>query len=114
MRLSDEQLDLIDRIRSGKMASRTVAAASPHFEFQQKDPFPLSGHAPAKRNFMPSKWEQMKVNKILEGLLSGRIRWSEEEEEVGEQLYDAWGGSSAVDKGVISIAPQKAKLPDHN
>lgn len=30
---------------------------------------------------MPSKWEQMKVNKILDGLLSGRIKWNKDYEE---------------------------------
>jgi hypothetical protein len=29
---------------------------------------------------MPSKWERMKVNKILDGLLSGRIPWNQEED----------------------------------
>jgi hypothetical protein len=30
---------------------------------------------------MPSKWEQMKINKILDGLLTGRIKWNQDEEE---------------------------------
>ena len=56
IRLSDKQLQLIDRIRQGKMASKTVATSEYSFQFQNNDPFPISAHPPAKRNFMPSKW----------------------------------------------------------
>lgn len=33
VRLSDAQLDIIDRIRSGKMASKTIATANYDFKF---------------------------------------------------------------------------------
>jgi ribosome biogenesis protein ERB1 len=56
IRLSDEQLNLIDRIRSGKMASKTIATATYEVKHNYDDPFPLHAHPPAKRNFMPSKW----------------------------------------------------------
>ena len=63
------------------MASKTIATTDYSYTIQSEDPSPLSATPPAKRNFMPSKWEQMKVNKILDGLLSGRIKWNQEEEE---------------------------------
>lgn len=47
-----------------------------HTNLNIMTPMPLHAHPPSKRNFMPSKWEQMKVNKILDGLLSGRIKWN--------------------------------------
>lgn len=58
----------------------------------------------------------MKVNKILDGLISGRIKWNqdEEEEKEDEKLYDAWASGSTTDRGVINIAPMKQKLPGHN
>ena len=56
IRLTDKQLELIDRIRSGKMASKTIANSSYQIEFEHTDPFPLHAHPPSKRNFMPSKW----------------------------------------------------------
>lgn len=79
IRLSDEQLEIIDRIRSGKMASKTIATADYSYTLDHNDPMPLHAHPPSKRNFMPSKWEQMKVNKILDGLLSGRIKWNKDD-----------------------------------
>ncbi len=63
------------------MASKTIAASSFQITHDYNDPFPLGAHPPAKRNFMPSKWEQMKVNKILDGLLTGRIKWNPEDDE---------------------------------
>lgn len=61
------------------MASKTIANTTFDIKYEYNDPFPVSAHPPAKRNFMPSKWEQMKVNKILDGLLSGRIKWNQDE-----------------------------------
>ena len=78
IRLTDKQLELIDRIRSGKMASKTIATSNYEFKYDYNDPFPIHAHPPSKKNFMPSKWEQMKVNKILDGLLSGRIKWNQD------------------------------------
>lgn len=72
--LTDQQLELIDRIRSGKWASKKIATSDYQAEFPHDDPFPIHAHPPAKRNFQPSKWERLKVNKILEGILSGRIK----------------------------------------
>ena len=60
------------------MASKTIATTDYSFELPYDDPFPLTAHPPAKRNFMPSKWERMKINKILDGLLSGRIKWDQD------------------------------------
>ena len=62
------------------MASKTIANTEFEVKYDYSDPFPLSAHPPSKRNFMPSKWEQMKVNKILDGLLAGRIKWNQDEE----------------------------------
>lgn len=63
---------------------------------------------------MPSKWEQLKVNKILDGLLTGRIKWTEEKTEETEKLFDVWQNKKVTERGVINIAPMKQKLPDHN
>jgi ribosome biogenesis protein ERB1 len=102
------------------MASKKIATADYSFEFEYNDPMPISSHPPSKRNFMPSKWEQMKVNKILDGLLTGRIKWNkednenEEEKNKEEEIYDAWASGAIEERGVINIAPMKNKLPGHN
>jgi ribosome biogenesis protein ERB1 len=98
------------------MASKKIASTQYEVKYEYNDPFPIHAHPPAKRNFMPSKWEQMKVNKILDGLLTGRIKWNQDEDEKDkeEQLYDAWASGTIAERGVINIAPAKQKLPGHN
>lgn len=98
------------------MASKTLANSTFEVKYDYDDPFPIHAHPPAKRNFMPSKWEQMKINKILDGLLTGRIKWNQDEEEEKEEdkIYDAWASGAAAESGVINIAPMKQKLPGHN
>jgi ribosome biogenesis protein ERB1 len=113
--LTDEQLVLIDRIRSGKMASKTIATSNYSVEIKNEDPFPVNAFPPSKRSFMPSKWERLKVNKILDGLLSGRIPWvPDQQPKEAEQLYDAWASGTVPERGVINIAPMRQKLPGHN
>lgn len=58
-----------------------MANATYEFEWKHDDPFPLHAHPPAKRNFMPSKWERLKINRILDGILSGRIKPTSDEPE---------------------------------
>lgn len=47
---------------------------------------------PPKRRFIPSKWERMKVNKIMHAIEMGWIKMDEDTEKVPEeQLIDLWG-----------------------
>ena len=57
----------------------------------------------------------MKVNKILDGLLSGRIKWNPDPpKNEDDDLYDVWASGSVPERGVINIAPVKQALPGHN
>lgn len=96
------------------MASKTIATSNYQFETDREDPFPVNAYPPSKKNFKPSKWQQMKVNKILDGLLTGRIKWNaDDDQEKKEDIYDAWASGSVPERGVISIAPMKEKPPTH-
>lgn len=114
--LSDKQLELIDRIRSGKYASKTIATQEENYEYSYTDPFPLHAHPPSKKRFMPSKWESMKVNKILEGILEGRIKLEQDKkEEKEEEVYDVWTtGLDNVFSGAIPVSAPKMQLPTHH
>ena len=56
---------MIDRIRKGKIANEAIAKNDYMVEYENNDPFPLSGAPIPKRRFMPSKHERIKINKIL-------------------------------------------------
>jgi ribosome biogenesis protein ERB1 len=114
--LTDAQLELIDRIRSGKYASKAIANADYSVEYSYTDPFPIHAHPPAKRNFMPSKWETLKINKILDGILSGRIKpASEKEEQQEEPLFDVWKAKlENVLVGAAAVSAPRISLPTHH
>ena len=53
---------------------------------------PMDSTLPPKRRFLPSKWERMKVNKILHAINMGWIKLDEEiQKEPEEQIFDLWG-----------------------
>lgn len=53
---------------------------------------PMDSTLPPKRRFLPSKWERMKVNKILHAINMGWIKLDEEiEKETKDQIFDLWG-----------------------
>ena len=114
--LSDKQLELIERIRTGRYASKTIATSDEQYEYEYNSPFPLHAHPPSKKRFMPSKWQSMKVNKILEGILEGRIKLeSDKKQEKEEEFFDVWAtGLENVFSGAIPVSAPKMKLPTHH
>jgi hypothetical protein len=65
---------------------------------------------------MSSKWEHIKINKILYGLLTGRTKWDPDEAEVKEddKLFYSWASSHTAEREVANAAPIKQKLPENN
>lgn len=55
-----------------------------------EDPFPVNGQRPAKSKFLPSKWERIKINKIVEGIKRGTIVLHKEKTKKDEELSDIW------------------------
>ena len=53
---------------------------------------PMDSSLPPKRRFMPSKWERMKVNKILHAIEMGWIKPDPEEDQIEQnEMFDLWG-----------------------
>lgn len=81
------------RIRTGKFVNKQMADT--HYEIAlDKSEFihPMDNTIPPKRRFMPSKWERMKVNRILHAIEMGWIKLDKEEEEEKEEvIFDIWG-----------------------
>ena len=69
---------------------------------------------PAKRSFIPSKWERMKVNKLIHAINKGWLKVDEEEEDPKsdeeEPLYDLWG-EDAKDPRTKGKLPPALVLP---
>jgi ribosome biogenesis protein ERB1 len=92
--ITDEQLDIMRRIRTGKFVNKAMADTNYDIPLDKKEFIhPMDNTIPPKRRFMPSKWERMKVNKILHAIEMGWIKLDEEEEEKPkeDELFDLWG-----------------------
>ena len=91
--ITDEQLEIMRRIRTGRFVNKHMAET--HYEIPlDKSEFihPMDSTLPPKRRFMPSKWERIKVNRILHAIEMGWIKLDkEEEEDKVEVMFDIWG-----------------------
>ena len=81
------------RIRTGKFVNKAMSET--HYEVPlDKSEFihPMDNTIPPKRRFMPSKWERMKINKILHAIEMGWLKLDQEEELLQEEIiFDLWG-----------------------
>ena len=75
VKLSKEDLEMIKRIRSGKYAHSNVEAFDEElieFDHSEWKVHAFSEDNP-KRRFIPSKWERIKVNKIVRAIKNGQM-----------------------------------------
>lgn len=91
--ITDEQLDIMRRIRTGKFVNKQMAETNYHIPLDKSEFIhPMDNTLPPKRRFMPSKWERMKVNRILHAIEMGWIKLDQDtEEKKEEQVFDLWG-----------------------
>lgn len=126
VRLSRGDLEMILRIRKGKVADKNFDINKNYYEmFPQKiNPHPYQSNEP-KRRFVPSKWERLKVQKILKALKQGRMKTLEEKKQEREErlrdpdelVWDVWQDETIVpwkprDAPKAILAP-KRDLPGH-
>ena len=67
---------------------------------------------------MPSKWERLKINKLITGIKSGKIKISSENEGIEEEeeiVFDIWDKpEDELNKKLLpAISAPKMKLPTH-
>lgn len=116
--MTDEQLDLLDRIRTRRYATAQKDEDS-FVEFDWAEGmFPLSSAPRGKKAFMPSEYERKMVNKLVIAIKQGRITMPSQRKDQSseEELpYDIW---DTTDNSKLPALPQlqapKAKLPGHN
>lgn len=90
--ITDEQLDMIRRIRTGRYVNKKMEETAYEIPLDKSEFIhPMDNTLPPKRRFMPSKWERLKVNKILHAIQMGWIKLEESEEEQEDEMFDLWG-----------------------
>lgn len=122
VKLSRADLELIQRVRSGRYADAEIDPFDgPVIEFEHKEMMhPMQAGYEPKRRFQPSKWERLKVNKLVQALKKGWLKTLAEkerdrEEQQREKVWDIWQDDSVVTwrprKMPKAIAAPKRDLP---
>ena len=94
--LSKREIELARRMEAGAFAHPEFEAEPDYVDYysSKKLDVPISGTDPRKANFVPSKWEMMKVYKIREAMKEGRYvsKYAKNEMKTDdpEQLFEIW------------------------
>eukprot|EP00743_Colponemidia_sp_Colp-15_P005927 GILK01006373.1.p1 GENE.GILK01006373.1~~GILK01006373.1.p1 ORF type:complete len:908 (-),score=186.22 GILK01006373.1:272-2764(-) len=114
--LTEQELSIIRRIQTGQYAHANFDPYDTYVEFDYPDGkiHPIGGSDEPKRRFIPSKWEGMKINRLVEAIRKGLIKKEQEKPPV---VWDLWNEEANDEKDMpkmpASAPPPKPKLPGH-
>ncbi|GBM73790.1 Ribosome biogenesis protein bop1 [Araneus ventricosus] len=113
--LTDEDLDIIQRIQSGKYPTSAVQYETfeDFFTYEEME-HPVTNHPPHKRSFIPSKIEKEKVSKLVYAIKMGWIKPRAPKEQK-DPFYMLWEKDVADESKRLQhyIPAPKRKLPGH-
>jgi len=77
--LTEREMEIIRRVQAGAFAHPEFDDTPDYVDYYSsvKELMPLSAAPEPKRNFVPSKWEMMKVMKIVKAIKEGRYKESD-------------------------------------
>ncbi|KAL6611353.1 hypothetical protein ACP70R_039281 [Stipagrostis hirtigluma subsp. patula] len=117
VQITKEEAKIISRLLKGKTPHTNVDPYPDYvdwFEYEDKG-HPLSSAPEPKRRFVPSKWEQKKVVKLVRAIRNGWIKFDKPKEE--PNFYLLWGDETDTAdnkrQGLSYIPAPKPKLPGH-
>ncbi|KAI8473407.1 MAG: NUC169 domain-containing protein [Monoraphidium minutum] len=120
--LSKEEIKMLMRIRRGQFPHLEV---DPYPDYEawaddEVDPHPLLNAPEPKRRFIPSKWEEKKVVKLVRAIRNGWLKTRKQKREEARkeaEVYMLWGDddqvASKTGAGLTHIPAAKPKLPGH-
>uniref|UniRef100_A0A672Z7J9 Ribosome biogenesis protein BOP1 n=2 Tax=Sphaeramia orbicularis TaxID=375764 RepID=A0A672Z7J9_9TELE len=115
--LSDEQVDLVNRLQRGQFGDVNFNEYEPTVEFFTSDVMihPVTNRPADKRSFIPSLIEKEKVSKMVHAIKMGWIKPRRVEDDSKGRYYDLWTGedSSLVAKHKMHLPAPKIPLPSH-
>ncbi|GIY91971.1 ribosome biogenesis protein bop1 [Caerostris extrusa] len=113
--LTDEDLDIIQRLQSGKYPTSSVQYEpfEDFFTYEVME-HPVTNQPPHKRSFIPSKLEKEKVSKLVYAIKMGWIKPRAPKEEK-DPFYMLWDKDVAEESKRLQhyIPAPKRKLPGH-
>lgn len=115
--LSDEDVDLIQRLQQGRYPSATYDPYEPFEDIfsHEKMIHPVTSHPPQKRSFVPSKIEKQMVSRMVHAIKMGWIkpRVKRDDPNRFSLLWDKDDEDAPNDRMQRYIPAPKMKLPGH-
>lgn len=116
--LTDEQLQLVKKIKDKMIIDDHIRNTDYTFEVEINE---METHHETikKRNFLPSKMEQKKINKIVRGIKNGFIKFDDDTKPKNSLLnflndvQDTWQFSQSEQFRLPNLLPPKLPLPGH-
>ncbi|MEW5319093.1 MAG: hypothetical protein WDW38_010263 [Sanguina aurantia] len=119
--LSKEELSMVMRIRKGHFPHLEVNPYEPYDDYFTRDVevMPINAAPEPKRRFIPSKWEEKKIVKLVRAIRKGWLKTAEQKEKPeAPPVYMLWAdddtGNGKTASGLTYIPAAKPKLPTHN
>ena len=108
MKLTDEEMDIISKVRNGQYGDLMFNPDQDYSEYFDKSvqQLPLLNIPQSKREFLPSKWEALKIRKLVKAIRLGLIQKKNNDL---EPLFDLWEKENQEKPDYI--VPPKSKLP---
>ncbi|CAI5712454.1 unnamed protein product [Hyaloperonospora brassicae] len=114
--LSDRDMEIIRRMQAGAFAHPEFEAYPDYVDIYSSNKIihSMGNDIEPKSRFLPSKWERMKVLKIMKGIKEGRIKLEQKPEKKPE-VYQMWfdDDQSQTRRGPAHVQAPKMPLPGH-
>lgn len=114
--LTDREMEIIRRMQAGAFAHPEFDAYPDYVDIYtaDKELHAMGNDQEAKSSFVPSKWERMKVMKIIKGIKEGRIQLDQEPTKKPD-VYQIWheDDQAITRKGPPQVQAPKMPLPGH-
>ncbi|DBA02708.1 TPA: LOW QUALITY PROTEIN: hypothetical protein N0F65_010533 [Lagenidium giganteum] len=114
--ISQRDIEIIRRIQAGAFAHPEFDAHPDYIDVVAADKMIHSwgNDQEPKSRFVPSKWEKMKVMKIMKGIKEGRIQLDKKDEKKPD-FYQMWfeDDQALTRKGPAHVQAPKMPLPGH-
>ena len=116
--LTNEQLELVNKIRNRVIIDDHIRDAEYHFEIEPNDT-EMHNNPVKKRNFLPSKHEQKRIQKFIRAIRNGFIKLDEPENKQSpidqflNDVQDSWQFKASNQLTLPNLLPPKLPLPGH-
>ncbi|KAM9737364.1 ribosome biogenesis protein bop1 [Menidia menidia] len=115
--LSDEQVELVNRLQRGQFGDLRFNEYEPSVDFFSNDVMihPVTNRPADKRSFIPSLIEKEKVSKLVHAIKMGWIKPRRVEDDSKTRYYDLWANedSSILARHKMHLPAPKIRLPGH-